>query len=171
VDVALPYTTPGTDTVRFRSKAAAYLRHHEDHVALQRLRRNKQLTSDDVSSLERMLLGAGGRADDVKLAARQAGGLGLFIRGLVGLDLCAATEAFGHFLIDTRFTVDQIRFVQLIVDELTATGVMEPSRLFESPFTDHAPTGPDQVFDDGDLASIVDILRAVKRHAMPVEVA
>lgn len=48
---------------------------------------------------------------------------------------------------------------------------MEPRRLFESPFTDHAPTGPDQVFDDGDLASIVDILRAVKRHAMPVEVA
>ena len=170
-DVALPYATPGTDPARFRAKAAAYLRQHEDHVALQRLRRNKQLTSDDMSSLERMLLEAGGRADDVERAADQAGGLGLFIRGLVGLDRVAATEAFGHFLTDTQFTVDQIRFVQLIIDELTATGVMEPNRLFESPFTDHAPTGPDQVFGDRDVASIVRILRGVKTHALPLDVA
>ena len=110
VDVALPYATPGTDTVRFQAKAAAYMRQHLDHVALQRLRRNKQLTSDDVSSLERMLLEAGGRAADVERAGAEAGGLGLFIRGLVGLDRVAATEAFGHFLIDDHAPVgpDQV---------------------------------------------------------------
>lgn len=36
----------------------------------------------------------------------------------------AATEAFAAFLDQTRFSVDQIRFVQLIIDELTANGVM-----------------------------------------------
>ena len=39
------------------------------------------------------------------------------------------------------FAAVQIRFIHLIVDELTANGVMEAARLYESPYTDHAPTG------------------------------
>ena len=38
--VDLPGVTPGTNWERFRAKARAYLRDHEDHLALQRLRRN-----------------------------------------------------------------------------------------------------------------------------------
>lgn len=41
--VDLPGVMPGTDWERFRAKARAYLRDHEDHLALQRLRRNHQL--------------------------------------------------------------------------------------------------------------------------------
>lgn len=55
----------------------------------------------------------------------------------------------------------------MIVDELTATGVMEPTRLFESPFTDHAPTGPDYYFPQADVDDIVEILHDVKAHAVP----
>ena len=157
VEINLPGITPGTNPERFRAKAAAYLREHEDHLALQRLRRNLQLTHDDLTSLEDMLAtsGAGGQAD-IAWAAEQTGGLGLFIRSLVGLDRHAATEAFAAYLDGTQFTVDQVRFVNLIVDELTANGVMEPARLFESPYTDHAPTGPDHVFDDADVDVIVE---------------
>lgn len=67
--------------------------------------------------------------------------------------------------------VAQIRFVNLIIDELTANGVMEPERLFESPFTDHAPTGPRAVYDVTEVDAIVDLLRVVKTHAVPSEVA
>ena len=42
--VELPGITPGTDWQRFRAKAAAYLKQHQDHIALQRVRRNKALT-------------------------------------------------------------------------------------------------------------------------------
>ena len=38
-EVHLPGVTPGTNFERFRAKAAAYLKEHEDHVALQHLRR------------------------------------------------------------------------------------------------------------------------------------
>jgi type I restriction enzyme R subunit len=38
--VDLPGVLPGTNWDRFRAKARAYLRDHEDHLALQRLRRN-----------------------------------------------------------------------------------------------------------------------------------
>jgi hypothetical protein len=44
---------------------------------------------------------------------------------------------------------------------------MEPARLFESPYPDRAPTGPDMLFDDGDVGTIVAILRDVKSHAVP----
>ncbi len=170
-EIDLPGVTPGTDLKRFRAKAAAYLREHEDHVALQRLRRNKQLTTDDLASLEAMLLAGGGQKADLVWASDQPGGLGVFVRGLVGLDRAAATEAFEHYLDGTRFSVDQVRFVTLIVDELTSSGVMEPRRLFESPYTDHAPTGPDDVFGDADVDAIVETLDRIRQTALPNEVA
>lgn len=64
-----------------------------------------------------------------------------------------------------------MRFVDLIVDELTANGVMEPRRLYESPYPDHAPTGPDQVFPDAHVDVIVDILDDIRQHAVPTEAA
>ena len=78
-----------------------------------------------------------------------------------------AAEAFGGYLDGSRFSVDQIRFISLIVDELTANGVVEPGRLFESPYTDHAPTGPDYYFPEADVDAIVDILEQVKSRALP----
>lgn len=164
--MSLPRVTPGMDPERFRAKATAYLREHADNVAVQRLRRNRQLTPDDVSVLEQMLVEAGGRPEDIGRQAEVSGGLGLFIRSLVGLDRSAAEEAFAEFLHGERFTLDQVRFVGLIVEELTANGVMEPGRLFESPFTDHAPTGPDSVFRAHDVDGIVEILQNVRSTAL-----
>ena len=171
VEVALPGVTPGTDFERFRAKAEAYLREHLDNLALQRLRRNKQLTSSDLVELEQLLVASGGQQADLVRADANTGGLGIFVRGLVGLDRAAVTETFERYLDHTRFTADQVRFVNLIVDELTRNGVMEPQRLFESPYIDHAPTGPDYVFSEAEVTVIVDTLRAIRKHAIPGEVA
>lgn len=170
-DVELAAVTPGTNFERFRAKASAYLRKHEDHVALQKLRRNKQLTAADLDSLEEMLLAAGGGEPDIHRASEESGGLGVFIRSLVGLDREAVTEAFRQFLDGSQYSVDQVRFIEMMVDELTANGVMDPSRLFESPYTDRAPLGPDMVFSDPDLTIIVDILHDVRHRAEVTGVA
>lgn len=77
-----------------------------------------------------MLVDAGAGPVDIEWADQGSGGLGIFVRGLVGLDRSAATEAFANCLDETRFTVDQIRFMNLIGDELTKNGVMDPGRLF-----------------------------------------
>ena len=170
--VELPGVTPGTNWERFRAKAAAYLKQHEDHIALQRLRRNKPLTPDDLAALEQMLIDSGtGEAADIAQAKEQSAGLGVFVRSLVGLDREAAVEAFGAYLDGTKFTADQIRFVNLIVNELTANGVVEPARLYESPYIDHAPTGPDDVFSETDVDDIVSILNTVKANAAPTDAA
>ncbi|NLG45847.1 DEAD/DEAH box helicase family protein [Gordonia sp. (in: high G+C Gram-positive bacteria)] len=167
VVVDLPGVTPGTNLERFRSKAEAYLKANVDHVALQRLRRNKQLTADDLTSLEAMLIDSGvGDQGDLTWASSQPGGLGIFIRGLVGLDRGAASDAFAEFLDGSRFSVEQIRFVDLIIDELTKNGVMEPGRLFESPYIDNASDGVAGVFDDNGVDGILAVLQSVRESAL-----
>ena len=108
-----------------------------------------------------------GEQADIELAKEQSHGLGLFVRSLVGLDREAAVEAFGAYLDGTKFNADQIRFVNLIVAELTANGFMEPVRLYESPYIDHAPTGPDDVFGEAEVDNIVAILNTVRDNAAP----
>lgn len=168
--VALPGVAVGTNWERFKAKARAYLKDHEDNVTLQKLRRNKQLTNTDLSALEALLVASGaGGPEDIARAAEESHGLGLFIRSLVGLDRQAATEAFSEFLTDSRFSAAEIRFIQLIVEHLTANGVMEARRLYEAPFTDHAPTGPDFLFSDRDVDRLVVVLEQVRAHALSEE--
>lgn len=167
--VELPQVTPGTNWERFRAKAQAYLGDHIDDLILQKLRRNKQLTETDLEALQAMLLDSGaGQVADIAWAAEKERGLGLFIRRLVGLDRSAVEEAFAHYLDGAIFNVNQVRFVRMIVDELTTNGVMEPTRLFEAPYVDHAPTGPTDLFPATDVRVIVDILGTVRRHAQAV---
>ncbi len=166
VDVHLPGTTPGLNWERFCAKATEHLRRHEQHVSMQKLRRNRQLTNTDLSSLEEMLVAAGAQATHLDRATSESGGLGLFVRSLVGLDRAAVLEEFAVFLDDSRYSVEQIRMIEMIVDELTAGGVMEPGRLFESPYTDYAPQGPEMVFARPDLDIIVDILNDARERAV-----
>jgi type I restriction enzyme R subunit len=165
--VELPGVAVGTNWERFKAKARAYLKDHEDHLALQRLRRNKQLTSGDLSALEGMLIASGaGSPDDIARAAEESHGLGLFIRSLVGMDRQAATEAFAHYLAGTSHSAAQIRFVEMIVEHLTESGTVEARRLYESPFTEYAPTGPEFLFPEEDIDRMIVILNEVRANAV-----
>ncbi|EQD55693.1 type III restriction protein res subunit, partial [mine drainage metagenome] len=59
-----------------------------------------------------------GAADDIRRAAEESHGLGLFVRSLVGLDRQAAKEALAGFLNGKMLGANQIEFVNLIVDHL-----------------------------------------------------
>ncbi|WP_218567604.1 type I restriction-modification enzyme R subunit C-terminal domain-containing protein [Pseudomonas cavernae] len=100
------------------------------------MRRNQALTLDDLVELERMLIDAGGSPALIDEAKEKNHGLGILIRSLVGLDCEAAMQAFSDFIHGSTATPNQIEFIELIIQELIQTGVMEPSRLFEPPFTD-----------------------------------
>lgn len=152
-----------------RAKARVYLLTHEDHVAVQKLRRNRQLTPGDLGELERLLLEAGvADQQDLDRATQEAAsGLGLFVWSLVGLDREAATAAFENFLAGKALSANQLHFVSLVIAGLTESGVLEPGRLYESPFTDVAPQGPDAMFASADIESLLDILVEVKAHAIP----
>ncbi|EHR63698.1 DEAD/DEAH box helicase family protein [Saccharomonospora cyanea] len=135
------------DMERFHAKVRDFLHRHDDNLALQKLRRNRPLTETDLSELEHLLVESG-EFDEAALrrSIEEARGLGAFIRSLVGLERESVVEALSEFLDATTFSSKQIDFVKLIVDHLTHNGMMEPSALYDPPFVDHAPSGPEVLF-------------------------
>ena len=124
-EVQLAGVVVANDFERFRAKARVYLRVHEDHVAVQKLRRNRRLTPGDLGELERLLLEAGiADQQDLDHASQEASGLGLFVRSLVGLDRKAATAAFEGFLAGKTLSANQLHFVSLVIAGLTESGVL-----------------------------------------------
>ncbi len=64
--------------------------------------------------------------------------------------------------------LNQIEFVNLIVDHLAEHGIMEPARLYESPFTDVATHGPDALFTPVELDELIKNLSMVKASAVAI---
>jgi type I restriction enzyme R subunit len=106
-----------------------------------------------------------GEPAELERAADQASGPGLFIRSLVGLDRDAATEALSDFIAKRTLTANQLHFINLIVTYLTEHGVMDIARLYEAPFTDHAPSGPEALFSGADIDDLVAVLHGVRATA------
>jgi type I restriction enzyme R subunit len=164
--VLLPGFASGADAARFRAKAQVFLRQHLDHVAIAKLHRNRPLTASDLAELERILAESGiGQPDELRRAVEESHGLGLFVRSLVGLDREAAKEAMTGFIAGKVLSANQLEFINLVVDHLTAHGVMEPARLYESPFTDITPSGPDGLFKPAELDELMFSLEAVRTSA------
>ncbi len=164
-NVVLPGIATGMNLAKFKDKARQFLRAHESHLSLQRLRRNQPLTASDLDELGKMLVDAGGSTEVIQQAAVQSHGLGIFIRSLVGLDRETAKQSFSQFVVGTTVTASQLEFIDLIVEYLTENGVMEPARLYESPFTDISPQGPEAVFSIARVNEMVAVLDEIKIRA------
>lgn len=165
--IAMTACADDTGFERFRTKVRRFLRAHEHHPTLHKLRHNEPLTTADLAGLEQMLAanGIGGR-EEIDRARRASGGLGVFVRGLVGLDREAAKAALSSVIAKDAMTVDQCDFIHLVVTHLTGHGAMEVARLYASPFTDIAPQGPDSLFAPEAVDALVTALQQIQARAI-----
>jgi type I restriction enzyme R subunit len=155
----------GTDMGRFRAKVRQFLKVNANHIAVLKLHRNEPLTKTDLAELERIFAEAGvGAPEDIARVSAE-GGLGLFVRTLVGLDRAAAKQAFAAFIQERGPTPHQLEFVNMMIDHLTERGVIDPRLLYESPFTDIDPLGVAGVFKDGEVVQLLQILKDVQGRA------
>ena len=152
---------------KFRAKARAFLREHENHITVHKLRMNEPLNPTDLAELERILQeNKIGTARDIECARKEACGLGIFVRSLVGLDRQAAKTALAEFEKGKTLNASQIEFVNMIINYLTEHGIMETERLYEPPFTDKAPAGPEGLFSNAQIIQLQAILDSVRSSAL-----
>lgn len=166
--IALPGFAVGAGEAKFLAKARAFLGQHLDHAVVKKLRTNLPLTASDLHDLEQLLVTGGvGNEDEIRRAAMDAQGLGLLVRFLVGMDRAAAKEALGNFAVGKTLTANQLDFVNLVIDHLAEHGIVEPATLYESPFTDVTPHGPDGLFVSSEMDALLQTLEAVRASAIP----
>ena len=165
--VDLPLVTAGLDYERFKAKTRDFLKAHKDRLAVYKLRTNKPITSTDMKELEAILLEqAAGDKHLIEQAKDSAGGLGLFVRSLLGLERGAALEAMADFLNEQNATASQLEFAKLIVSYLTVDGVITKERLYDSPFTNVAATGPDSIFPEAKVQQLFKVIDEIRLRAV-----
>jgi len=153
--------------VRYKKKVEAFVRSHDDHIVIRKLRYNEPLTPLDLKELERFLFESSEveSRKHFEAAFGKQDSLSLFIRSLVGLDRGAAKDAFSTYLDTTRFNATQIRFIEMIIDHLTRKGTMDAGMLYEEPFTDIHYAGVDGVFEDATVGEIIGVIRTINTNA------
>lgn len=170
VEIDLPGTggaVAGNEFVQFRKKAEHFLKENLGERVVAKVRSGEQLTFDDIAELQRILVAEGIGGDETfEEASVKAGSFGRFIRSIVGLDRSAAKVVFAQFLDDKRYSKNQISFVNLIIDELSKQGIVEPGRIYEQPFSGLASQGPEQIFVEADVARLFDLIKELNRVAV-----
>lgn len=145
-----PVAIPKMTGAQYEKRVKEYLRSHTDDLVIQRLRTNQPLTSTDLEGLAKTLAEIGEDDGEVLLSGllerNGAPSLVHFVRSLVGMDRTAAQAAFADYLNDGSLTSAQMRFIEMVIEQLTSRGMMEASALYEPPFSNLHAGGPDELF-------------------------
>lgn len=152
------------DLQNYKKKVHHYLQEHRDHLAIHKLRNNKQLTEQDLKSLESILWYELGTKEDYE---KDFGDtlVTKLVRQIVGLDPQAANEAFSEFLSNEKLNIYQSRFVKLIVDYVVKNGVMDKKVLQQDPFKSVGSIV--ELFKDNmeDARKIIGIIDEINRNS------
>ena len=155
----------GTNKTRFQMKVRHFLEQHKDHITILKLRRNEQLTEQDLAELESVFVEEEIGSEEDLERIRADGGLGVFVRSLVGLDREAAKNILADFIESRSMSANQIEFVGMIIDHLTERGTMDPSLLYKSPFTDLNDQGVSGVFQSAEVMQLVQLIKTTNNRA------
>lgn len=154
-----------SDLRNYRKKVEFYLKEHSDKISVYKLRNNKQLSEGDLKELERILWQElGSKEDYIKEYGDTP--VGRLVRRIVGVDRIAVNEAFSEFLTKKRLNINQIRFVNLIVDYIAANGNIDDNKvLMEEPF--RSVGSITTLFKDemGTAKRIMEVVEDIKRNS------
>lgn len=122
------------DLKNYRKKVEHYLKEHKDELAIYKLRNNKKLSKQDITTLENILFNELGSQSDYEKEFGDTP-VNKLVRKIVGLDANAANEAFSEFLTNQRLNAKQINFVKMVIDYVVKNGFVEDNKtLTEDPF-------------------------------------
>ena len=136
------------------------LEKHQNELAIQRIRKLKPLTAQDVESLEGIIATAGEETVEEfrdKIDGQSVVG---FVRGLIGLDESAVEEAFADLLERSQLSAVQMEFLRRIIRVLSKTGSLTMNQLYDEPFNELGNVV--DVFE-GNMAIVLDLKTRLER--------
>lgn len=153
------------DLKNYRKKVEFYLKEHSNNLSVYKLRNNKRLSESDLKSLEKLLWEELGSKTDYEKEYGDTP-IGRLVRRIVGVDRNAVNEAFSEFLTEERLNINQIRFVNLIVDYIVANGNIDDNKvLMEEPFRSVGSITTLFKDDMGTAKRIMDVVADIKRNS------
>jgi type I restriction enzyme R subunit len=153
----------GTELVAYRQRVEQVLAGLFDiNPTLRKIRRGEPVAETDLTALVSLVLT---QHPDVNLAwltefyPDTAGDLAAAIRTIVGLEPEVVAERFGEFFArHPRLSAKQQRFMALLQNHIAKFGVVTLDKLYEAPFTQVSPEGPDGVFDDAEVEELITVI-------------
>jgi type I restriction enzyme R subunit len=115
----------GVNLDAYRKRVTQYLLERKTHLTIHKIRMN-HIGQPELLDLENMLFDqgeVGTREQFEKAYGNQP--LSKFVRSIVGLETRAVREAFNSFINNPSMNVQQIRFLDLIVQYLGNNGYLE----------------------------------------------
>lgn len=143
----------------YKKRVEKFIRDNQHHITIHRIRNNKPITQQEVAELEKLLFSIDEHGNKELLEKVTKGQpLAAFIRGILGLDINAAKEAFAEFLSKGNLSATQIMFINSIIDYLSVNGTIDKKMLFDKPFTDIDYRGISGVFSNEETAKVISII-------------
>ncbi len=153
------------DLKDYRKKVEFYLKEHGDNLSVYKLRNNKKISQSDLKELETILWEELGTKKDYEKEYGDTP-IGRLVRRIVGVDRAAVNEAFSEFLSREKLNVNQIRFVNLIVDYIVANGNIDDNAvLMEEPFRSVGSITTLFKNDMGTARRIMAVVANIKRNS------
>jgi len=151
----------------YKKRVEKFIRDNYDNITIHRIRTNKPITKAELEELERLLFSIDENGNKKQLEKIMDGKpLGTFIRNILGLDINAAKEAFAEFLNKGNLSVDQINFINTIIDYLNIKGMIDKKMLFDKPFTEINDQGLIGAFDVEQGSKIISIVEKINKNAV-----
>lgn len=167
-EIAIPSVNSGVNLAQYRKRVESFIKANDSHVTITKLKKGLPLTSSDLSELEKFVFNAQEveSQDKFKECFGTMQTLPQFIRSLVGLDKQAVQQAFSKYLQGTTYNAAQIRFIEMIIEQLTSLGTLEAGRLYDQPFTNMNPRGVEGIFNLKDADEIFNIVEEFNQLEM-----
>ena len=153
------------DLKDYRKKVEFYLKEHQNNLSVHKLRTNKKLSEADLKALEKLLWEELGSKSDYEKEYGDTP-IGRLVRRIVGVERMAVNEAFSEFLSAEKLNINQIRFVNLIVDYIVINGNIDDNAvLMEEPFRSVGSITSLFKDDMGTAKRIMDVVNEIKRNS------
>lgn len=157
----------GTELVAYRQRVEQVLIGLFDtNPTLRKIRRGEPVAEPDLKALVSLVLT---QHPDINLTwltefyPDTAGDLVVAIRTIVGLEPEVVAQRFSEFFArHPQLSAKQQRFMALLQNHIAKFGIVTLDKLYEAPFTQVSPEGPDGVFDDaavGELIAVIERFR------------